>query len=70
MIKKRKGGARRKSAHGLDHVLYVRIDKRLQAALERLREREERRTRGRTVSTGDVVRMALWTAIEADNRFP
>jgi hypothetical protein len=60
----RKGGARRKSTHGLSKVLYVRADEELIERLEALRARRSRENRGVVLTTSDLARSILWEALE------
>lgn len=53
--------APRKSAEGLDKVLYVRSDAALLAALDR--EGRRRNAKGSRLSRSDVARILLWEAL-------
>ena len=46
--------------------LFVRVDDALMKALERKRMREEKAGAGRRVSKADIVRVALWQYIRAE----
>jgi len=60
----RKGGAPRKAADGLNHVLYVRTNQELLDKLEDLRQQRSDETPGVVLSTADVARAILWEAVE------
>ena len=53
----------RDSTNGMDRVLFVRCNKDLLRALERLKTKRSRKNRGMLLTTSDLVRGLLWQAI-------
>ena len=60
---KAKKAAARKSAHGLDKVLFVRADQELLDKLEELRKRRNDKNPGMVISRADVARSILWEGL-------